>query len=596
LVKVKNLENSEDASMKKTYRRIHILTLMVLLLSSAFTAEASFFGSDALASYKSSELEGKDLLPVISLMAKDVQHNLHEDNKKFELFIRKEMVRKYLIDQAHKQGLADHEINSLQMRVSAEHELYRLYVMDKTKIPDAYPKDSVIRQVYDKNRSKLMTPKQVHLRQIFLPVDAKHSLKHQLNELHYMLHQIKAGKKTFAAYAKSHSKHKASAKKGGDLGWVSVTSLIPEFKKELDSMHKNKAHIVKSSKAVRLVELLGTHPAKAIPFDRVKDNLRVRLRAQKQNESEQQYLSKLLKDNPVSIKDFALLRQALDSHDRSAYKDKMHSIIASMGNVKLDLAFFIKQVKVLEALQGGQHLNMDDAFVKQKLITTLLLKQFIVATARAQKFDQSAAVKLQVSRASDDVLVQAMLESLSKLPSNYPSQQQLGDAYRANKTKLVRPDMDHLGQIYVARSKDDKQNKKLSKALQDLHKLLTDKPELFSSLAKKYSQHAASKAQGGDMGWLKQELLLPDVLKAIKSMQPGAISPVINSKDGWRIVKFFGHKNAGVIPLAEAKPALVKAMKADELKQRIQTMTQQLLTSKSISIDADERNKLLKSL
>ncbi len=583
--------------MRNTTMFIKILSLMFLLAWLPLSAEAGFFSSDTVASYKGADLDQDELLPVVALLNAAEKSTLRKDKEKLELFIRKEVIRKYLIAQAHKTDLDDEPLRALQMQLTGEHELYRLYILEQNTVPNGYPQEALLKQIYEQNIQQFKTAAQVHLRQIFLPVNEKNSLKRQLNEVRFMLSQIKNGKKTFVTYAKSHSKHKESAAKGGDLGWLSRDTLLPQVAAAIDGMSgKQRLKITQSSTSVRLIELLETRQPGVIPLANVRQALIDKLHVQKQNELNQAYLAGLLKKNPVSIKDFKLLRKAIDSRQRDTFKASGSSIIATMGAVKLDLNYYLKQLNILESVQHITAANMDDAFVREQLIGSALLKQFVITNAKKAEFDQRENIALRMQRASEDVLVQAMLKSMAALPASFPSDKQLLDAYNQNRTKFTHPDMIHMGQIFIASTKDSERNKKLSKAMADLHTLLSEKPAMFASLAKKYSQNTASKNSGGDMGWLKFETLLPAFKDAVKQLKPDTITSVIKTEQGWHIVKYFAFRKAGVSPVAEVKSKLKKALRETEKKQRIQRKTQALISSKLISIDSGEKETLAKSI
>jgi len=160
----------------------------------------------------------------------------------------------------------------------------------------------------------------------------------------------------------------------------------------------------------------------------------------------------------------------------------------------------------------------------------------------------------------------------------------------------VRPALVHLAQIFVAKSSDHKRNKELKKAMRDMHGLLTKQPQSFSELAKKYSQNSVSKGKGGDMGWLKVNSLLPAIKQTIRKMAKNSISPVIRSDQGWHIVKLLERKHAGQTPFADARPALIKAMRATEQKRRIQQNINNMMSDKSISINPRAMELLAKSI
>jgi len=63
------------------------------------------------------------------------------------------------------------------------------------------------------------------------------------------------------------------------------------------------------------------------------------------------------------------------------------------------------------------------------------------------------------------------------------------------------------------------------------------KGESFDQLAYKYSEDAGTKNNGGDLGYLKSDSLLPEMQKAVENMSAGDIKGPIKTKLGYHIIK-----------------------------------------------------------
>jgi len=77
----------------------------------------------------------------------------------------------------------------------------------------------------------------------------------------------------------------------------------------------------------------------------------------------------------------------------------------------------------------------------------------------------------------------------------------------------------------------------------------------FANVAREFSQ-APGAAAGGDLGWVQEGQLDPELDKALKKMRPGQISPPIRSAKGYHILflRDIG-RNEGPAGSAAAKPA-----------------------------------------
>ena len=72
--------------------------------------------------------------------------------------------------------------------------------------------------------------------------------------------------------------------------------------------------------------------------------------------------------------------------------------------------------------------------------------------------------------------------------------------------------------------------------------------EDFGNLAQNYSEDPASIQNGGDLGFLPESAFdktNPELRKLVFSLQPGQLSPVIHTQDGYRILKMISKEPAG---------------------------------------------------
>src|SRR5215467_12057024 len=133
--------------------------------------------------------------------------------------------------------------------------------------------------------------------------------------------------------------------------------------------------------------------------------------------------------------------------------------------------------------------------------------------------------------------------------------------YNANKASfnLAEPQV-HMAQIAVTPYPDPnvrnlKNNKAKSEA-EASQKILEIEARLkkggpdgdFSMLAQNYSEDPQSAPNGGDMGFVPESALEkanPELRKMVMSLQPGGVSPVIKTQEGYRILKVISKEPAG---------------------------------------------------
>jgi hypothetical protein len=59
----------------------------------------------------------------------------------------------------------------------------------------------------------------------------------------------------------------------------------------------------------------------------------------------------------------------------------------------------------------------------------------------------------------------------------------------------------------------------------------------FAALAQRYSEDPGSKGQGGDLGYFGRGQMAPPFEQAAFALQPGQVSPVVETQFGWHVIK-----------------------------------------------------------
>ena len=103
----------------------------------------------------------------------------------------------------------------------------------------------------------------------------EHILVENESDAKAIIAQLKAGG-NFEEIAKAKSKDPGSAKNGGDLGWVSEKSLVPEFSKAMVQMKNGQISDkpVKTQFGYHILKMLDSRDTKAPSFEEMKDQLK----------------------------------------------------------------------------------------------------------------------------------------------------------------------------------------------------------------------------------------------------------------------------------------------------------------------------------
>jgi len=103
----------------------------------------------------------------------------------------------------------------------------------------------------------------------------EHILVEKESDAKAIIAQLKAGG-NFEEIARAKSKDPGSAKNGGDLGWVSEKSLVPEFSKAMVQMKNGQISDkpVKTQFGYHILKMLDSRDTKAPSFEEMKDQLK----------------------------------------------------------------------------------------------------------------------------------------------------------------------------------------------------------------------------------------------------------------------------------------------------------------------------------
>ena len=251
------------------------------------------------------ELHNSELAAVLETQPADARRQLADDPAALERLVRSELMRKAVLNEARQKGWDKRpELQPLIER-ARDQVVVNSFVANIAKPAEGYPSEEEIKQFYEANKAQLIAPPQFHLAQIFLPAAANLS-QDKADEVRKKITELSAklGKSgaEFANLAKEYSAHKASADKGGDLGWFSEEQMVPEMRRAVAGLNKGEvSQPIKSAEGWHLVKLLDKKPAGPRPLADIRANLVVAMRNRKAQELERAYLEALATKLPPAI-------------------------------------------------------------------------------------------------------------------------------------------------------------------------------------------------------------------------------------------------------------------------------------------------------
>jgi peptidyl-prolyl cis-trans isomerase C len=205
------------------------------------------------------------------------------------------IIRELILQAASKDGIENTPAVKDKLEELKKRLVVEAYLKKKVE-EQAKVSDEDLKKFYDENKDKFKTGDQVR---------ASHILVKSEKEAKDVLAQLKAGG-NFEELAKKLSTDGA-ASKGGDLGWFSKGSMIPEFEKVAFTMKEGQiSDIVKTKFGYHIIKLTGKRAAGERSFDDVKEQIKASMLPGKQQEVFQKLKEDLKKSGKYTINEAVL--------------------------------------------------------------------------------------------------------------------------------------------------------------------------------------------------------------------------------------------------------------------------------------------------
>ena len=260
-------------------------------------------------------------------------------------------------------------------------------------------------------------------------------------------------------------------------------------------------------------------------------------------------------------------------------------VIARGGGVTLaagDIRTLVQALPETERKVAGT-----DAAALERMVRNEVVSRAVLAEAKQAGFDKEPGTQAQFARLHDEALLRLWLSKQAAVPADYPAEADVKAAYDANQKVLVGPTQYRLAQVYIGLPDDPaKLSAALRKAADVGSKLSGDKVAAdFGKLAEAYSEHADSAGKGGDMGFLPDYQLAPEVLAAVHGLKPGEVAGPVRTTQGLHYLKLLDRKAGAALSFAEAHDALAGALRTRRANELSQAYLAGLNTRLGISVN-----------
>lgn len=269
------------------------------------------------------------------------------------------------------------------------------------------------------------------------------------------------------------------------------------------------------------------------------------------------------------------------------------TVIAKVGDTEVradDIKPFLEKLPARDQL-----ILVKDAAAMNEFVKGIIIQQLVYKEALSKKWEQQPLVVAQLEKIRQQAITQSYLQSLSTPQKDYPSQADLQTAYDLLKKNnaLQVPKQYHLAQIYVSCPKGaDSDTEEKAKAKVDAV-VKGIKASDFATTAKSQSDDLSSYERGGDLGFLAESQIQPEIRTAATSLTKGGVTDPIRLNDGWHIVKLIEIREPYTATLDEVKNSLVTELRAQRAQALGKAYLAKLTQQNPITLNEIAISKLI---
>jgi parvulin-like peptidyl-prolyl isomerase len=204
-------------------------------------------------------------------------------------------------------------------------------------------------------------------------------------------------------------------------------------------------------------------------------------------------------------------------------------------------------------------------------VERLVVLRVLAAQAQREGLMDASAGRAAEGQLARELAVDAL--SARMRAESVPSEAELRADYDANKASWVKPRRWLLRNILL-RAPAGTDREAVRRRAAEL-RARAAAGEDFAALAQQYSE-STTQARKGRIGWTELERLEPGVAQAVEPLVPGAISEVIETGDGFTILKCEGVRPAGVPPYEELRAQRESALTVERLAKKKEALLAEL--------------------
>lgn len=271
------------------------------------------------------------------------------------------------------------------------------------------------------------------------------------------------------------------------------------------------------------------------------------------------------------------------------------AIVGKLGASELTAAE-AKKIVDAQSTQAKLQLAASQANL-DRFVRLELVREVVLAEALSAGWDKRPEVLEAIHQAKERIVTAAYMNERARPPADFPSDGEIKAFYEANPAQFTTQKQYRIAQIYVsAPDGADPATLAAAKKRADEIAALARSGADFGKLAESRSEEAQSAARGGDLGWVAENQLAPEIRAALSALAKNQVSPPVKLRPGWHLVKLLDTKPGSLRPLSEMRDTVVAALRANRTRENAARYVEDVARKTPPVINEAELSKLWKSI
>ncbi|WP_127078954.1 peptidylprolyl isomerase [Rhodomicrobium lacus] len=276
------------------------------------SAPRSTGSEDVVARIGDRDITISDVRSYLGGLSASDQAELVSDPARLNQAVRQILASQLLLKEATDKKWQEQAVVTAQLDRLRDNAIVETYLQAVSQPPANYPDEAEIQRAYDANKTAFVVPRLYRIAQIFVSLPAtadkaaEEQAKRKIADIQARLKQPKAD---FAAIANEATEQNGTAERGGEIGWVAESQLLPEIRSQVAGLSESGVtEAIKLADGWHIVKLLETKPSETRPLATVRNQLVQRLRAQRAEALRRAYIAKVIEQNRLVVNELALTR------------------------------------------------------------------------------------------------------------------------------------------------------------------------------------------------------------------------------------------------------------------------------------------------